>query len=97
MRQPFFAQWFFELPAELAAALGTVLGFALLGGLTADQQNALGNLLMLTAQVLETAAAQGQLAQDAEQSRRLEAMQRSIDELRARLDDLQPPECPPAP
>ena len=88
-------QWFFGLPPELMAALGTVLGFALLGGLTSDQQNSLGNFLMLIAQVLETTASQEQLLEGIEQNRQLDDMQRSIDELRAQLDSLQSQLTPP--
>ncbi|MEA4920183.1 MAG: hypothetical protein VB078_04615 [Clostridiaceae bacterium] len=53
--------FFFDMPSELMAALGTVLGFALLGDLNSNQQNSLGNFLMLIAQVLETSATQQQL------------------------------------
>lgn len=53
--------FFFDMPAELMTALGTVLGFALLGDLNYNQQNSLGNFLMLIAQVLETNSSQQQL------------------------------------
>lgn len=90
-----FDEWFFGLPPELMSALGTVLGFALLGGLSAGQQNALGNFLMLAAQILETSASQEQLLQGQEQSRRLDRMQRSLDELRSELDGLKTLFTPP--
>lgn len=74
-------------------ALGTVLGFAILGGLDGDQQNALGNFLMLIAQIMETNAAQLQLLEDqqnARQTARQEAqLQDQLDEIRRRLNSLE--------
>ena len=58
---------FFGLPAELMSALGTVLGFALLGKLDYNQQNSLGSWLELIGQILESNAAQGQLLQAQQQ------------------------------
>ena len=86
---------FFGLPPEIFTALGTVAGFALLGGLSYDQQNALGNLLELTGQLILTNAAQGQSlqasasAQDpsaAQLSARLDELEAQLRALRARLD-----------
>ena len=48
----------FELSPKEFTALSTLIGFALLSGLTPNQQNALGNFLMGIGQVLETASAQ---------------------------------------
>ena len=48
----------FDLSPEEFTALSVLVGFALLPGLNANQQNALGNFLMAIGQVLETAAAQ---------------------------------------
>lgn len=89
---------FFDLPAPLMTAIGTVLGFALLGRLDYNQQNALGNWLMLIAQILETNSAQAQLLA-ADQSKnaqatggatlRLEALERQLQELQRRLDALE--------
>lgn len=89
---------FFDLPAPLMTAIGTVLGFALLGRLDYNQQNALGNWLMLLAQILETNSAQAQLLA-ADQSKnaqatggatlRLEALERQLQELQRRLDALE--------
>ena len=73
---------FFGLPAELMSALGTVLGFALLGRLDYSQQNSLGSWLELIGQVLESNAAQGQLLQAQQQSDRLTAVERQLAELR---------------
>lgn len=84
---------FFSLPPQLMTALGTVLGFAVLGGLDGDQQNALGNFLMLIAQIMETNAAQLQLLEDqqnARQTARQEAqLQDQLDEIRRRLNSLE--------
>lgn len=81
---------FFDLPAELMTALGTVLGFALTDGLTYAQQNSLGNWLELIGQILDTNAAQGQLLQQQQQtddnSRRLDALERELARLRALLE-----------
>ena len=44
----FLKDSFFDLPAEVTTALGTLAGFALMGRLTTNQQNSLGNLLELT-------------------------------------------------
>ncbi len=86
-------------------ALGTVLGFAVLGDLNGDQQNALGNFLMLIAQIMETNAAQLQLLEDqqtARQTARQKAqLQDQLDEIRRQLSNLEqevygqnPPERP---
>ena len=86
---------FFALPPEIFTALGTVAGFALLGGLSYDQQNALGNLLELTGQLILTNAAQGQSLQAsatssepsaAELAARLSALEGELRALRERLD-----------
>ena len=74
---------FFGLPAPLMSALGTVLGFALLGQLDYNQQNVLGNWLELIGQVLETNSAQGQLLQEQQQGQRLDALEREVQQLRA--------------
>ncbi|MBR5536915.1 MAG: hypothetical protein IKU58_03345 [Clostridia bacterium] len=76
---------FFGLPAELMSALGTVLGFALLGRLDYNQQNTLGNWLELIGQVLETNAAQGQLLQARAQGDRLEALEGELAALRQQV------------
>lgn len=89
---------FFDLPAPLLTAVGTVLGFALLGGLDYNQQNSLGNWLMLIAQILETSSAQGQLLAANQQSAssspnpeiaaKLEELERQLKTLQSRLDGL---------
>lgn len=76
---------FFDLPAELMSALGTVLGFALLGGLDYNRQNSLGGWLELIGQVLESNAAQGQLLQAQAQNDRLAAVERELAALRREI------------
>lgn len=79
---------FFGLPAEVMSALGTVLGFALLGKLDYNQQNTLGNWLELIGQVLETNAAQGQVLQAQEQGDRLAALEGELAALRREVEAL---------
>lgn len=88
---------FFDLPAELMSALGTVLGFALLGQLDYNQQNSLGGWLELIGQVLESNAAQGQLLQAREQGDRLAAVERELAALRRELAELRSVKAPPSP
>ena len=76
---------FFGLPAELMSALGTVLGFALMGRLNYNQQNSLGSWLELIGQVLESNAAQGQLLQEQTQNDRLAEVERELAALRQEL------------
>lgn len=82
------AKGFFDLPAELMSALGTVLGFALMGGLNYNQQNSLGSWLELIGQVLESNAAQGQLLQEQAQNDRLASIERQLADLRQELASL---------
>lgn len=79
------AKGFFDLPAELLSALGTVLGFALLGRLDYNQQNSLGSWLELIGQILESNAAQGQLLQAQQQSDRLTAVEQELITLRREM------------
>ena len=88
---------FFDLPAELMSALGTVLGFALVGQLDYNQQNSLGGWLELIGQVLESNAAQGQLLQAREQGDRLAAVERELASLRRELAELRSVKAPPNP
>ena len=88
---------FFDLPAELMSALGTVLGFALVGQLDYNQQNSLGGWLELIGQVLESNAAQGQLLQAREQGDRLAAVERELAALRRELAELRSVKAPPSP
>ena len=76
---------FFDLPPELLTALGTILGFILVGGLDYDQQDVLGNWLELVSEILETSASQGQQLQAQNTGRRLDALERELDALRQEL------------
>ncbi len=84
---------FFDLPAEVLCALGTLLGFALTDKLDYAQQNSLGNWLQLIGQLLDASAAQGQLLeqqrqqqQTDQQDRRLDALERELADLRQQLE-----------
>lgn len=78
----------FELSPTEFAAFSTLVGFALLPGLNANQQNALGNFLMGVGQVLETAAAQQALSpapsDDTRRIRQLEERLAALEELLSR-------------
>lgn len=76
---------FFDLPAELMTALGTVLGFALTVPLTYGQQNSLGNWLELIGQVLDSNASQGALLQEQAQNDRLAALEEELAALRREM------------
>lgn len=81
---------FFDLPAEVLCALGTLLGFALTDKLDYAQQNSLGNWLQLIGQLLDASAAQGQLLEQQRQTdqhdRRLNALERELASLRQELE-----------
>lgn len=76
---------FFDLPAELMSAIGTVLGFAMIGDLTSTQMNSLGGFLMLIGQVLQTTAGQRQVREEAVQNRQIDEMQAAIRQLQQQL------------
>lgn len=86
-------------PAEFTA-LSVLLGFALLPGLNANQQNSLGNFLMAIGQVLETAAAQSAVAPGPDQSgtddTQAAALQSRLAQLEARLAALEAQQPPDA-
>ena len=77
-----------DLSPEEFSALSVLIGFALLPGLTANQQNSLGNFLMGVGQVLETAAAQ-QAVTDDKRSNQISELQAQIKRLEARLAALE--------
>lgn len=79
---------FFSLPAELISAIGTVLGFAFVDGLDFDEQNVLGNFLMLIGQILCTVSAQEELFADLQTANQMSAMQKSISELKREIEIL---------
>lgn len=78
----------FDLSPEEFTALSVLIGFALLPGLTTNQQNSLGNFLMGVGQVLETAAAQQAVADD-KCPDRVSELQTQIKLLEARLAALE--------
>ena len=84
-----FLQSFFSLPPELLTALGTVLGFAALGDLNGDQQNTLGNFLMLIGQVLETNSAQLQLLEDLASAQQMRQLRQEVEQLKQALAQMQ--------
>lgn len=90
-----FLQSFFSLPPELMTALGTVVGFATLGNLTGDQQDALGNFLILVGQILETSSTQKQLLEDQASAQTMAAMQQELETLRQAVCALQKNIPPP--
>ena len=77
----------FELSPKEFTALSVLLGFALLNGLDANRQNALGNFLRGIGQVLETAAAQQAVA--AQSQPQQAALSAQMKELETRLAALE--------
>jgi len=71
------------------SAIATVIGFALLGDLSADEQNLLGNFLMLIGQVLETTAAQKQLLEDLAQAQSVTQLENTIADMQKQIQELQ--------
>ena len=57
----------------------------MLGDLNSNQQNSLGNFLILIGQILETNANQRFLFESDRQTAQMQAMQRQIDEILRRL------------
>lgn len=76
---------FFDLPAELLTALGTVMGFTLTYPLNYAQQNSLGNWLELIGQILDTNAAQGQLLQQMQQQQQSNQQAQRMDQMEREL------------
>ena len=74
-----------HLPAEAMTGLATVIGFVLIGNLTADEQNALGNMLFLIGQILSSNATQEQAIQSGTQTDPASALTQRLDELEQRL------------
>lgn len=78
-----------HLPAEAMTGLATVVGFVLIGNLTADEQNALGNMLFLIGQILSSNATQEQALEPAspsdELSRRIAALEEKLRRLESQV------------
>lgn len=81
----------FSLPPALMTALATVIGFALLGDLTTDEQNSLSSFLMLCAQVLATNASQQQLVQESARADEFQSIKAEMAELRRQIAELSAP------
>ena len=81
--------FFFNMPSELMAALGTVIGFALLGEMDADQENAVGNFLMLIGQILTTDATQAQTLQGRQAAEQQETLEQRVRQLEEQLAAMQ--------
>ena len=75
-----------HLPAEVMTGLATVIGFALIGNLDADEQNALGNMLFLIGQILSSNATQLQ----ANQPSTTDDLEQRIKALEQRISSLTP-------
>lgn len=80
---------FFSLPPELMSALATVLGFALLGDLSSDEQYSLSSFFMLIGQVLQTTGAQKQLLTDLAQAQVIAQLEVTVGEIQKQLQELQ--------
>ena len=71
----------FSLPPEVVSALGVLAAFALSEGQTADQMNAVGNVLMLMGQVMSTLSAQIALQQAGAQQDDIAALWQAVHRL----------------
>lgn len=76
---------FFDLPAELMSAIGTVIGFAMIGDLSSTQLNSLGGFLMLIGQVLQTTAGQRTVRDEHAQTQQIEEIQAAVRRLQREL------------
>lgn len=76
----------FNLPQKPLTLVALLFGLILIDDLTPNEQNSLGNFIMLVGQVLETSAAQGQLLRSRTQSTTnysndIERLKKKIEEL----------------
>lgn len=71
------------------SAIATVIGFALLGDLSADEQDSLGNFLMLIGQILETVSSQKQLLEDLAQAKKMDQLTCTVESLQKQVAELQ--------
>ena len=77
-----------HLPAEAMTGLATVVGFVLIGNLSADEQNALGNMLFLIGQILSSNATQEQANQSQSPTQDTLSLQNRIAALEERLNSI---------
>lgn len=78
---------FFSLPPELLTALGVVAGYVLVGDLTVDQMEVLGNFLILIGQILDTIAAQKSQLQGQTQNGQIQALWAAVRQLQQRIEE----------
>lgn len=78
---------FFSLPPELLTALGVVAGYVLVGDLTVDQMEVLGNFLILIGQILDTIAAQKSQLQGQDQNEQIQALWAAVRQLQQRAEE----------
>lgn len=87
-----------DVPPKVFTFSAVVVGFILLDDMTANEQNALGNWLMLTAQVLCTNAVYKQVQQEREQNKAqsqtptpdetIQMMQKMINAMQKEIDEI---------
>ena len=87
-----------DVPPKVFTFSAVVVGFILLDDMTANEQNALGNWLMLTAQVLCTNAVYKQVQQERAQSKSqsqtptpdetIRMMQKMINAMQKEIDEI---------
>ena len=79
-----------NIPPKLFTLSAVALGYLLIDDLTANEQNALGNWLMLTAQVLCTNAfyKQVQAERTANQNINVETLEKMVCALKKEIDEL---------
>ena len=85
-----------DVPPKVFTFSAVVVGFILLDDMTANEQNALGNWLMLTAQVLCTNAVYKQVQQEREQNKSqtptpdetIQMMQKMINAMQKEIDEI---------
>jgi len=78
----------FSLPPRSFTLLAILLGFILIDDLNADEQNALGNFIIMVGQVIETNSAQQQILEDIVSNKKLQTMQDKLDQLQRDIDML---------
>lgn len=79
-----------NIPPKLFTLSAVALGYLLIDDLTANEQNALGNWLMLTAQVLCTNAfyKQVQVERSTNQNINVETLEKMVCALKKEIDEL---------
>jgi hypothetical protein len=78
----------FSLPPRSFTLIAVLFGFILIDDLNGDEQNALGNFIIMVGQVLETNSGQKQLLEDIETNKQINTMQETIKKLQDEVDML---------